>query len=99
MQPEFQEFLDNARAFEQQMRDAHTELERTVVTGRSGDGLVTLLASGLGQLKSVLIDPRVFEQHDVDRLQEAIAEAIRAAAGAASRLAEQKMGPVEINLS
>ena len=99
MQPDFQEILAGARAMEQQMRDAQSDLERTVVTGRSADGTVTVLASGMGQLKAVQIDPLVFDGRDVVRLQNAVAEAIRAAAGSAERLAEQTMGPVEINLS
>ncbi|AGZ38803.1 hypothetical protein AFR_02570 [Actinoplanes friuliensis DSM 7358] len=98
MQPDFQGFLDNARAFEQQMIDAQSDLERAVVTGRSGDGTVTVLTSGLGQLKAVQVDPRVFDLRDARQLQDAIAEAVRAAAAAAGRLAQQKMGPVEINL-
>jgi hypothetical protein len=61
MQPEMQEFLDNARAFEQRTRDAETSLRQ-------------------------------------DRLAAAIAEAVRAAAANARSLAEQRMGPVEINL-
>jgi len=99
MQPDFQEILAGARAMEQQMRDAQSDLERTVVTGRSADGTVTVLASGMGQLKAVQIDPLVFDGRDVVRLQNAVAEAIRAAASSAERLAEQTMGPVEINLS
>jgi hypothetical protein len=70
MQPEMQEFLDNARAFEQRMRDAETSLRQAV-------------------------DPGVFEHRDPDRLAAAIAEA---AAANARGLAEQRMGPVEINL-
>lgn len=97
-QPDFQEFLRNARAFEDRMRSAQAELERALVTGRSSDGTVSVLASGLGTLTAVQVDPRVFDERDVQRLQNAIAEAIRSAGAAASRMAEHKMGPVEINL-
>jgi nucleoid-associated protein EbfC len=98
MQPEMQEFLDNARAFEQRMRDAETSLRQAIVTGRSADGTVAVLATGLGQLQTVRVEPGVFEHRDPDRLAAAIAEAVRAAAANARALAEQRMGPVEINL-
>lgn len=96
--PDFQEFLRNAQALEERMRNAQTELARSVVTGRSSDGTVTVLASGLGRLRAVQVDPRIYEERDVQRLQEAIAEAVRSAAGNAAQLAEEKMGPVEISL-
>ncbi|WP_406077946.1 YbaB/EbfC family nucleoid-associated protein [Micromonospora sp. NBC_00858] len=97
-QPDFQEFLQNAQAFQDRMRNAQTELERAIVTGRSDDGTVTVLVSGLGKLQAVQVDPQVFDERDVQRLQNAIAEAVRSAGATASRLAAQKMGPVEINL-
>ncbi|GID28802.1 hypothetical protein C8E87_8565 [Paractinoplanes brasiliensis] len=96
--PGMEEFFERAQAFEQQMRDAQGDLERSVVTGRSADGTVTVLATGLGKLQAVRVDPAVYEQRDAEALQEAIAQAVRAAAANAGRLAEQKMGPVEITL-
>jgi DNA-binding YbaB/EbfC family protein len=99
MQPaEMQQFLDQAKAFEQQMRDAQTDLGKTVVTGRSADGTVTVLATGLGKLQGVRVDPSVYDRRDVQALQTAIAEAVQAAAANAGNLATQKMGPVEITL-
>ncbi|AGL14108.1 YbaB/EbfC family nucleoid-associated protein [Actinoplanes sp. N902-109] len=99
MQPaEMQEFLDHAKAFEQQMRDAQGDLEKAVVTGRSADGSVTVLATGLGKLQAVRVDPGVFDRRDVQALQTAIAEAVQTAADNAGKLATQKMGPVEITL-
>lgn len=98
MQPEIHQFLDHARAFEQQMRDAQTDLEKAVVTGRSHDRTVTVLAGGLGKVLAVRVDPSVFDHRDAPALQNAITEAIRAAADKASKLAEQKMGPIEVTL-
>ncbi|MET0426119.1 MAG: YbaB/EbfC family nucleoid-associated protein [Actinoplanes sp.] len=96
--PSFQEFIENAQRLEDQMRNAQDELERAIVTGRSADGTVVVMATGLGKLHAVRVDPRVYEQHDVAQLQNAIAEAIRTAGANAAQLATEKMGPVEINL-
>ena len=98
MQPDMQEFLANAQAFEQRMRDAELSLRKTQVTGRSADGAITVRATGLGQVQSVDVDPVVFDHRDAHRLATAIAEAIQATAAAARQLAEERMGPVEINL-
>ena len=96
--PDMQEFFDQARAFEQSMRDAQSDLEKAIVTGRSADGTVTVMVSGLGKLKAVRVNPRVFDERDVDALQEAIAEAVHTAAANAGELAVQKMGAIEISL-
>ncbi|MFC0099187.1 YbaB/EbfC family nucleoid-associated protein [Micromonospora marina] len=98
MTPELQQLLDRAQAFEQSMRDAQDTLARSVVTGRSADGAVTMVVSGLGRLQAVRVDPDVFDRRDPEALQDAIAQAVRAAAASAGALAEQKLGPVEITL-
>ncbi|WP_067495024.1 YbaB/EbfC family nucleoid-associated protein [Actinoplanes sp. TFC3] len=98
MQPDMQQFLNEAKAFEQQMRDAQTDLGKAIVTGRSADGSVTVVASGMGKLQGVRVDPSVFDRRDVQALQLAIAEAVQSAAANAGKLAEQKMGPIEITL-
>ncbi len=96
--PDITQFINQAQAFEQKMRDAQGDLEKAIVTGRSADGTVTVVAGGLGQIKGVQVNPVVFERRDAAALQTAIVEAVQAAATNAGRLAEQKMGPVEITL-
>ncbi|XVV16094.1 YbaB/EbfC family nucleoid-associated protein [Actinoplanes sp. CA-131856] len=98
MEPEVEKFLADARAFEQRMREAQASLQQSIVTGRSADGTVTVIAGGLGELKTVRVDPTVFDHRDADRLATAITEAVHAAGDSARRLAEQRMGPIEINL-
>lgn len=96
--PDFQELLASAQAHEEKMRSAHGSLALVTVSGRSTDGTVTILATGLGKVQAVRVDPKVFDQPDVNRLQDAIAEAIRAAGANAAEVATQRLGPVEINL-
>ncbi|MCO1613345.1 YbaB/EbfC family nucleoid-associated protein [Micromonospora sp. CPM1] len=96
--PSFQEFMENAQRLEDQMRNAQSELERAIVTGRSQDATVVVMASGLGKVQAVRVDPRVYDQRDAVSLQTAVMEAIQAAAANAGKLATEKMGPVEINL-
>lgn len=97
-QPTLNEMVAAGRVFEQRMRSAQSTLDHALVTGRSADGTVVVLASGLGQLKAVQVSPTVFDSRDVAALQNAITESIRAAGANAAALAREKMGPVEINL-
>jgi nucleoid-associated protein EbfC len=96
--PSFQEYWDKAQELGQQMRGAQGELERSLIIGRSDDGTVRVVVSGMGKLSAVQVDPRVFELHNVQQLQDAIAQAIRAAGANAAAAAEAKMGPMEISL-
>ena len=96
--PSFQEFMENAQRLEDQMRGAQAELAKAVVTGRSQDATVVVMASGLGRVQAVRVDPVVYERRDAASLQAAIMEAIQAAGENAGKLATEKMGPVEINL-
>src|SRR5689334_2081413 len=98
MNPEIQQYLDDARALEQRMRAAQSALEQATVEGRSADGTVTVTAGGLGRLRSVQVDPEVFDHRDARRLAAAIAEAVQAAGANARILAEQRLGPIEIAL-
>ncbi|WP_306214859.1 YbaB/EbfC family nucleoid-associated protein [Actinoplanes sp. RD1] len=92
------QFLEQAQAFEETMRNAQSDLAKAVVTGRAADNTVVVMASGLGKLKAVRVDPKVFDARDAEALQTAIAQAIQNAADNAGKLAEQKMGPIEITL-
>ncbi|WDZ83733.1 YbaB/EbfC family nucleoid-associated protein [Micromonospora cathayae] len=96
--PTREEMVEAGRAFAQQLHRAQASLDRALVTGRSADGTVVVLATGLGQLRAVQVNPVVFDRRDVAALQDAIAQSIRAAAANAAALAGQKMGPAEINL-
>lgn len=97
-QPSLAQMIEAGRALEQRIRDAEFHLAGAIVTGRSDDGTVAVLASGLGQLKSVQVSPTVFDDRDVIALQEAIRQALRSASANASALARERMGEVEINL-
>jgi DNA-binding YbaB/EbfC family protein len=96
VQPELKTFMQRAERLQQQMLDAQDELARSVVTGRAGDGLLTVTVSGLGELKSVRIDPALFDRGSVEQLQDMFVEAIHDGAESVRQLASAKMGPVEV---
>lgn len=98
MQPNMEELIAYGVDLQQQMRTAQDDLARERVTGRSADGTVAVVVTGMGAVQSVEVDPAVFDSRDTPALQTAILEAIRAAAANAGRRASRMMGDLEINL-
>jgi len=87
------------RDFERRFAEAEAALAREKVSGSSKDGTVTLVASGLGVVREARIDPAVFDHRDVEKLQNAFVEALRATAAGASEAASARLGDAEITLS
>jgi DNA-binding YbaB/EbfC family protein len=73
---------------------AQEALARAEVIGMAGGGLVSVRLSGAGELKSVRIDPSVFDRSAVADLEKLIVAAVHNAGEKARRLAEQKLGAV-----
>jgi len=92
--PDMQQILQQAQKMQEQMITAQEELANAEVTGSAGGGLVTAVATGAGELKSLTIDPKVVDPEDVETLQDLVIAAVRDATRAANDLAQQTMGPL-----
>ena len=93
-QPNMQQLMKQAQKMQQQMAVAQAELAEVEVSGSAGGGLVTATVTGSGELRSVVIDPKVVDPDDVETLQDLIVVAVRDATRVATELADEKMGPV-----
>ncbi len=93
-QPNMQQIMKQAQKMQQQVAQAQAELAEAEVTGTAGGGLVTVTATGLGEYKSVKIDPKAVDPEDVETLEDLLLAALRNAAEAVRELTENKMGPV-----
>lgn len=89
-QPNFKQLMQ----LQQQLAAAQAELAAAEVTGTAGGGLVTVTASGAGEVTGVRIDPKVVDPDDVETLEDLVLAAVRNAADEARSLAEKKMGPL-----
>ena len=98
-QPNMQQIMKQAQKMQQQVAQAQAELAEAEVTGTAGGGLVTVVVTGLGEYKSVKIDPKAVDADDVETLEDLILAAIHNAAEAQRELAEAKMCPVTGGLS
>src|SRR3954464_9631198 len=93
-QPNMQQLMKQAQQMQQQLMAAQQELTTVEVEGSAGGGLVRATMTGGGELIAVTIDPKVVDPDDGETLQALVVAAVRAAAGAAGPLAEEKMGPL-----
>ena len=77
----------------QEMQDRlQRELAETEVEATAGGGMVTVVMTGVKQLRSVTIDPEVVSKDDVEMLQDLIVAAISDAQRRADELVSQQMG-------
>ena len=93
-QPNLQKMMKQAQKMQQQIAAAQAELAEAELTGTAGGGLVTVVVTGLGEFKSVKIDPKAVDADDVETLEDLVVAAVHNAAEAARELTERKMGPV-----
>src|SRR4051794_34550699 len=88
-----QQIMKQAQKMQQQVAQAQAELAEAEVTGTAGGGLVTVTATGLGEFKSIKIDPEAVDPDDVETLEDLILAALHNVAEAVRELTDAKMGP------
>jgi DNA-binding YbaB/EbfC family protein len=98
-QPNMQQIMKQAQKMQQQVAQAQAELAEAEVTGTAGGGLVTVVVTGLGEFKSIKIDPKAVDPEDVETLEDLVVAALHNGTEAVRQLTEEKMGPVSGGLS
>jgi DNA-binding YbaB/EbfC family protein len=93
-QPNMQQIMKQAQKMQQQVAQAQAELAEAELTGTAGGGLVTVTITGLGEFKSVKIDPKAVDPDDVETLEDLVLAAVHNANDGVRKLTEEKMGPV-----
>jgi len=92
-QPDLQQLMKQAQKMQQQVASAQAELAEAEVTGSAGGGLVTVTLTGLGEVKTIRIDPKAVDPDDVETLEDLVVAALHAGAEEVRKLTEDKMGP------
>ena len=93
-QPNMQQLMKQAQKMQQQLAEAQQKLAEAQVTGTAGGGLVTVTATGSGDVVALKIDPKAVDPDDVESLEDLVLAAIRDASRAAGELAGETMGPL-----
>ena len=92
-QPNLQQLMKQAQKMQKQLEEAQAELAEAEVTGTAGGGLVNVVMTGLGEVKSVRIDPKAVDPDDIETLEDLVLAAIHNGSEAVRELTEEKMGP------
>jgi DNA-binding YbaB/EbfC family protein len=93
-QPNMQQLMQQAQKMQRELVAAQAELQKAVVEGTAGGGLVRATLTGSGELTDLVIDPKAVDLDDLETLQDLVVAAVRDAKRAADELAETTMGPL-----
>jgi nucleoid-associated protein EbfC len=74
------------------MAKAQEELASETVEATAGGGLVTVRASGSGDILSISIDQKAVDPDDVELLEDLVLAAVNEALRSAQSLAQSKLG-------
>ena len=86
------QLLQQVGQMQQQMQSAQEELAKETVEASAGGGMVTVTASGTGEIKSITIDPKAIDPDEPDLLGDMVLAAVNEALKSAHSLAESKLG-------
>ncbi len=89
-----QQMMAQIARMQQQVQQAQAEIAAAVVTGTAGGGMVTVTASGDGEIRSVSISPDCVDRDDVAMLEDLVFAAMSDVQRAAAQLQADKMGPI-----
>lgn len=93
-QPSMNDIMAQAQQMQKQLQEAQAEISAVSIVGESGNGKVTIVLSGSGEVQNINLDPEVVDPKDVETLQDLIVVAFTDANRKLQDLAQEKMGPL-----
>jgi len=85
---------EQAMQMQQEAQRLQEEAATETVSATAGGGMVTVTASGAGEIKEIQIDPRAIDPSDPELLADIITAAVNEALRAASDLMQAKVGSI-----
>ena len=86
--------MKSAQDLQTKMTDMQEELNTIMVVGESGAGLVKAVATAKGELKSLDIDPSIFNGDDKEVVEDLILAAIKDAQSKAAERSQQELAKI-----
>jgi DNA-binding YbaB/EbfC family protein len=83
--------MKQAKQLQEKMQDVQEEIAAMSVAGSSGGGLVSVVANGKGDVRSLKIDPSLMKPDEVEILEDLIVAALADARGKAEAAVAEKM--------
>jgi hypothetical protein len=93
MNMDFNKMMEQVQQMQTQMQQAQEELKNETVQATAGGGMVTVTATGGGELKEIKIDPKAIDPDDPEMLEDMVLAAVNEALRSAQSLMETKLGP------
>jgi len=84
--------MQQAQAMQEQMAQAQEQLAHETVEASAGGGLVTVKATGTGEITEIKIDPKAIDPDDPEMLEDVVLAAVNEALRSAQNLAQSKLG-------
>jgi DNA-binding YbaB/EbfC family protein len=84
--------LQQVGQMQEQMQQAQSELDNEVVESSAGGGMVSVKATGSGEIKEIKIDPKAIDPDDPEMLADMVLAAVNEAIRSARALQESKLG-------
>jgi DNA-binding YbaB/EbfC family protein len=87
-------FIRQANKLTEKIEKRKTELAEETVEGKSGDGLVVVVATAAQEIRSIKVDPRAVDPADVSMLEDLLVAATNAALTASKEHMQRELGKV-----
>lgn len=87
-----QQLMRQAQKMQEQMAKTQAELDEREYTAQAGGGMVSVTATGKGELKAIVINPECVDPGDVEMLQDMILAAVNEAVRMGIEARELEMG-------
>jgi DNA-binding YbaB/EbfC family protein len=91
---DFNKLAEQAMKMQQDLQRLQEEAKHETVTATAGGGMVTVTATGGGEIQKIEIDPKAIDPDDPDLLADMVTAAVNEALRSAHALVESKMGQV-----
>jgi DNA-binding YbaB/EbfC family protein len=90
---DFNKMMQQVQEMQTQMQQAQEELKNETVQATAGGGMVTVTATGNGEIKEITIDPKAIDPDDPEMLADMVVAAVNEALRSSQSLMESKLGP------
>lgn len=91
---DLQQLFQLGQQMQGRLQELQTELAGRIIETTAGGGMVRVTADGRGTVRSVSIEPAVFEQHDAEFLGDLVLAAVAEAQRRAAELLQSEMRKV-----
>ena len=86
--------MGQLQKLQEQIQTVQAQLAEETVTASAGGGVVKVTVTGDQNCLNVEIDPEVFQDADVEMLQDLLLAAFNSAVEQSRQLAEERLGPL-----